>query len=276
MLSPRQAIRTSHVLIVRVLCAASLHLFIVNSAWATSLGATVFASISTGGSDTKTADPADFIKLTASETLGASAAFAQVQIGAGWVGGSQLKGSAESHGRVDVTSEVNWRDSITVLGANQGDDAKFDVHVIFEGTSTGQFVHGGSALGQLEYSVGSGVGSFTFQPRVTAPGPFRFEKVGSWTTKVGAKDQPFLLSLFLDATGGPGDIALIDATDTVQFFLDPVTPGVSYLTASGASYLTPTDTTSTPEPAALLLTGSGLLAAAFARRWGNGRTTLPQ
>jgi len=57
----------------------------------------------------------------------------------------------------------------------------------------------------------------------------------------------------------PDHIAEADASHTAMFFLDPVGEGFSYRTMSGVSYLSPEPSPPVPEPATMLLLGSGLL-----------------
>jgi PEP-CTERM motif-containing protein len=72
-------------------------------------------------------------------------------------------------------------------------------------------------------------------------------------------------SLYADATAEgqtDGSIAkaIADAGDTARFFFDVVTPGASYMTASGTAYFTPTPV---PEPSTIALIGSVLMLVVF-------------
>jgi len=59
-------------------------------------------------------------------------------------------------------------------------------------------------------------------------------------------------------TDGSTAKAITDAVDTASFFIDVITPGVSYTTASGTAYFTPTPV---PEPSTITLLGPVLLLA---------------
>jgi hypothetical protein len=64
-----------------------------------------------------------------------------------------------------------------------------------------------------------------------------------------------------------GSSTTVDARDTAQFNLDPITPGGGYTTASGVSYLTPSAAAATPEPASLTLFALGGLCLLSRGRW---------
>jgi len=56
--------------------------------------------------------------------------------------------------------------------------------------------------------------------------------------------------------GGCSSSYTVDASHTANYYLDPVTAGVSYTTVSGNTYFTP----SIPEPSSMLLLGTGFAA----------------
>ena len=61
-------------------------------------------------------------------------------------------------------------------------------------------------------------------------------------------------------TDGSTAKAITDAVDTASFFIDVLTPGASYTTASGTAYFTPTPV---PEASTVTLLGSVLMLAVF-------------
>jgi hypothetical protein len=61
-------------------------------------------------------------------------------------------------------------------------------------------------------------------------------------------------------TDGSSAKAITDATDTASFFIDVVTPGASYTTASGTAYFTPTPV---PEPSTITQLGPVVMLGIF-------------
>ncbi len=60
----------------------------------------------------------------------------------------------------------------------------------------------------------------------------------------------------------PGEVsgAAADASDTAKFYLDPITPGASYTSASGQTYFSPSNPV--PEPSTIVLFGTGFAGLA--------------
>lgn len=97
----------------------------------------------------------------------------------------------------------------------------------------------------------------------TIPGAFQYSKSTLVTTFVGAQ-LSLEGGLLMDAVtqslncGGCSPSYTVDASHTANYYLDPVTPGVSYTTASGYTYFTP----SVPEPATITMLGTGFVSVA--------------
>jgi hypothetical protein len=68
------------------------------------------------------------------------------------------------------------------------------------------------------------------------------------------------------AAARQGQDSKADARHTFRFFLDPVSPDFSYLTASGDTFFSPQQLEAVPEPTSLVLLGTGLAVAGRYRR----------
>jgi hypothetical protein len=98
---------------------------------------------------------------------------------------------------------------------------------------------------------------------------------GGLSGSIGSINGPGTGSVVIDAAAGESDtlgedlqirnelsssgVITIDDSDTAYMTVTPLTPGSSYTTASGLSYLNPPSTSAVPEPSSLLLLGTGLL-----------------
>ena len=92
------------------------------------------------------------------------------------------------------------------------------------------------------------------------PGSQRIQQV--WTFDGPSSftlDEQLYLSSKVDANEGVSATFVSDLSHTGHFYLDPITPGATYTTASGNLYLTPT-ALAVPEPTPWALLCSGLLA----------------
>jgi hypothetical protein len=129
------------------------------------------------------------------------------------------------------------------------------------------------------------INSNGMRARLRATGPISFE--GGMSGDISFSPEPFIIEAPGDsiiqieevvhfqvtaAINVPGEsseqVAALDlGTDTVRYFVDPITPGATYETASGFDYRS-TVANAVPEPASVLsfATGVAALATAFARR----------
>jgi hypothetical protein len=92
------------------------------------------------------------------------------------------------------------------------------------------------------------------------PGTQRIQQVWTFSSpNAFTLDEQLYLSSEVDANEGVGATFVSDLSHTGHFYLDPITPGATYTTASGLSYFTPT-ALAVPEPTSWALLCSGLLA----------------
>jgi hypothetical protein len=183
------------------------------------------------------------------------------------VGGLSLSGVRRDqiflHGSVYVSgsrskfadSISSWRDTVTFT-CNTSPTCTYHATLVFRGQTTGtstprpDSANGGyTATGTATISIGGN--SATLSSDDTPIGvinsgahEFNVTKEINWTFVAG-QTTTFLATIQLGAITivlGNAQTAALNAMDTFEFFLDPVTEGASYTTASGLTYLTPADT----------------------------------
>ncbi len=92
------------------------------------------------------------------------------------------------------------------------------------------------------------------------PGSQRIQEVWTYTGPSSFTiDEQLYLSAQVDANEGTSARFVADLSHTGHFYLDPITPGATYTTASGRTYFMPS-TAAVPESSSWALYCSGLLA----------------
>ena len=174
-------------------------------------------------------------------------------------------------GLAEAEVGVEWFDTITVTSSSapRGTEVTFKLTLsLFDTIAHTGTVHPGITIGIANV----GVGSFILQDDFFNPLAVRTFTT-TFTEPVGATFD-LRGGASLQAEESNDSSMTVDARDTAQFNLDPITPGAGYTTASGVSYLT-SPPAAVPEPASLtLLNIGGLSLLGFRWRWLRQRRTL--
>jgi len=179
---------------------------------------------------------------------------------------------AQTHGH------VFWQDQVTVTSATLADGTP--VNLLLTQVLNATMTSAGFAGSELIYNVladGGGValgtifanGELSIGSATVCSGLCAVSQSAIFPSAVGQtfdiRADMFLSSFAQDCPPtGPGcanAFAQLDAGHTGKLFLDPITTGASYTTASGTTYFSPV-----PEPSTILFLGFGLVGLA-AWRW---------
>lgn len=171
-----------------------------------------------------------------------------------------------------ATGDLTWVDDITIGGGTIGDEVALRATLELVGSIDSHLQLGRAEIasdvdfidvrggGNIKVATldtftcsASGVVGCTF------PGDVQLLDSAIVTLHVGDSIR-VMGSMFVEAFAQDGGFGVASFLDTAVFHLDPVTPGTTYITASGASYLTPAPV---PEPATFALLGSALAVGAL-------------
>jgi hypothetical protein len=180
--------------------------------------------------------------------------------------GVQLVTKAQSTSLIDgaiADSSVNasWWDTIKITGPSLGETAQFRLI----GGIAGSMTCNGETAGNVSYSISWGQANGLNFSDDNCSNKLAGTQTALLTTTVG--QQVTLGGLILSsARAVAGNSFLtsendVSAGDTFSLFITPITPGVSYISASGADYAPPAS--SIPEPSSwlLMVTGFGALCS---------------
>lgn len=173
------------------------------------------------------------------------------------------------HGSVHVSgtsgrsaiSQSSWTDTITFTCSVS--PCTYHATIAFKGHTTGtstpppDSIHSGNkATGQAILTLGrysETLSSDDIPIGILSNGvrAFSVTRDVNWTFAPGQTEtfQAFLdLNAFITVLNASSQLAALDAMDTFEFFLDPITEGASYTTASGVTYFTPAESLDTVAP----------------------------
>lgn len=192
-------------------------------------------------------------------------------------GGTATVSGTVTYGRIDASASVSspnqgdyttagfggiWEDSLTVTSATLAAGTPVELHgaLIYDIDSSCT----GANIVQLQEIVAFNLGAPQISASETTCGtPLIGTQTIDVATWVGAI-LPLEGQLSIFVAVGQNSSAVIDPP--TGFFVDPLTPGVSYVTGSGFSYLTPPPPpVSVSEPGTLTLLGFALACLAYRR-----------
>lgn len=157
---------------------------------------------------------------------------------------TSLAASATGSGTnsASATVDATWRDSFIAVGPP---GALLAYHVTFAPSAS---IHTTSDFDHCRFNISFASiqaalsGTVTFGQSITdcsPPGAGLHKEEATFSVFAG---EPFGFQGTLFARTGPvpgGTASSLDASHTVHFYLDPVTPGATYTSASGLTYFTP-------------------------------------
>jgi hypothetical protein len=164
-----------------------------------------------------------------------------------------------NNGASDAHALINYWEGFVMTSPDGSLTAGSAASYTFLGSLTFTGACGGTTSGSLviSLSVNGAVqaGNVCQSPFFTVNGVVGQELQLMWT-----------LDADLAGASGGNYFTVLDASHTLTPFINPNAAGLGYTTASGRTYLGGPAATPVPEPASLLLLGSGLAATTFAKR----------
>lgn len=184
----------------------------------------------------------------------------------------------DNYGFIGAVARASFIDTLTLTSSTLAIGTlvdmliTLDLNVVLASTQTPNMGGGcgSSALGSL--SVYSG--ALTLVPNLQdlrSPAPCQVIDALPLTIHARIGDElRTVMTLHANAGGRVGGGSSADATHSLRFYADPL-GDFGYVTASGNAYLSPSAPAAVPEPSAVLLLASGLVALVARSRCRNGR-----